>query len=237
MDAEQAKLLRKPFPASAIGQLPKAGMMLDYVGHAATTDRLLEVDPGWTWEPYALDDHGLPALDKQGNLWIKLTVCGVTRPGVGDGKTAKELIGDAIRNAAMRFGVALDLWAKEDLQANGDAPAVSVMERQKQRIQARAEPATKSTASEEDDGKPTDKMNKKMDVMVTKLREAGIINTEKIWSVIAAARGEDVIAMEDRVGGRDEFGDLHWAPLRMSLTRAEASRLIDWLERHEQASS
>ena len=141
MDAAQAKELRKPFPDAAIGKLPKAGMMLDYVGHAATTDRLLEVDPGWTWEPYALDEHGLPALDKAGNLWIKLTVCGVTRPGVGDGKTAKELIGDAIRNAAMRFGVALDLWAKEDLQANGDGPAVSVMERQKQRIQARAEPA------------------------------------------------------------------------------------------------
>jgi hypothetical protein len=42
-------------------------------------------------------------------------VCGVTRIGVGDGKNAKERIGDAIRNAAMRFGVALDLWAKENL--------------------------------------------------------------------------------------------------------------------------
>ncbi len=172
-------------------------------------------------------------MDKAGNLWIKLTVCGVTRPGVGDGKTAKELIGDAIRNAAMRFGVALDLWAKEDLQANGAGPAVSVMERQKQRIQARAEPAPVV----DDGGTPTSAMNKKMDVMVTKLRESGVINTEKIWSVIAAARGEDIVAMEERLHGLDEFGDLHWAPLRKSLTRAEASRLIDWLERHEQASS
>ena len=24
---------------------------LDYVGHAALTDRLLDVDPSWTWEP------------------------------------------------------------------------------------------------------------------------------------------------------------------------------------------
>ena len=95
---------------------------LDYVGHAAVTDRLLSVDPEWSWEPFALDPNGLPALDARGNLWIRLTVCGVTRPGVGDGFSLKEVIGDAIRNAAMRFGVALDLWGKEELeQAHGPA--------------------------------------------------------------------------------------------------------------------
>jgi hypothetical protein len=117
MDTEQAAALRKPFPPAAIGKLPRGGIMLDYVGHAATTDRLLQVDPTWSWEPLALDERGLPALDGGGNLWIRLTVAGVTRIGVGDGKSAKECIGDAIRNAAMRFGVALDLWAKEDLHA------------------------------------------------------------------------------------------------------------------------
>ena len=111
-----ATALRKPFPPESVGKLPKGGMMLDYVGHAAVTDRLLTVDPTWSWEPFALDAAtGLPALDRAGNLWIRLTICGVTRIGVGDGKSAKECIGDAIRNAAMRFGVALDLWAKEDL--------------------------------------------------------------------------------------------------------------------------
>lgn len=50
-------------------------------------------------------------------MWIKLTVGGVTRLGYGTvepGKTdpEKQLIGDAIRNAAMRFGVALTLWSK-----------------------------------------------------------------------------------------------------------------------------
>jgi hypothetical protein len=61
-------------------------------------------------------------VDDDGNrvgLWISLTVCGVTRPGYGSvpsgqPDTVKVLIGDAIRNAAMRFGVALDLWAKGD---------------------------------------------------------------------------------------------------------------------------
>jgi hypothetical protein len=65
----------------------------------------------------AYDMGGLPLFDGGDNLWIKLTICGVTRIGVGDGKSPKECIGDAIRNAAMRFGVALDLWAKEDLHA------------------------------------------------------------------------------------------------------------------------
>lgn len=115
MTPEKATALRKPFPAESIGKLPKGGVMLDYVGHAAVTDRLLTVDPHWSWEPFALDANGLPALDGSRNLWIRLTICGVTRIGVGDGKNAKEIIGDAIRNAAMRFGVALDLWAKEDL--------------------------------------------------------------------------------------------------------------------------
>lgn len=95
---------------------------LDYVGHAAVTDRLLEVDPEWTWEPMSVDPQtGVPLLVNNGStLWIKLTVLGVSRIGVGtveDGKfeAEKQLIGDAIRNAAMRFGVALDLWSKEDL--------------------------------------------------------------------------------------------------------------------------
>ena len=121
MTTEAAAALRKPFPRSAIGKLPKGGTMLDYVGHAATTDRLLAVDPGWTWEPFTTDERGLPALDGRGNLWIRLTVCGVTRIGVGDGKSAKEVVGDAIRNAAMRFGVALDLWSKEELEQSHGA--------------------------------------------------------------------------------------------------------------------
>lgn len=116
MDEKQAAQLRKPFPAGVIGKLPKGGVQLDFVGHAAVTDRLLAVDPNWSWEPMALDERGLPALDHKNNLWIRLTICGVTRIGVGDGNSAKECIGDAIRNAAMRFGVAIDLWSRDELE-------------------------------------------------------------------------------------------------------------------------
>lgn len=145
-------LLREPFPDNQISKLPKPTISneewkklpkarctecggyhatsrtihLDYVGHAALTDRLLDADPAWTWEPVAICQDGSPMLDENGGMWIKLTVCGVTRLGYGDaqGKTGgnamKERIGDALRNAAMRFGAALELWHKGDLHANGE---------------------------------------------------------------------------------------------------------------------
>ena len=105
--------------------ITEAHMHLDYIGHAATTDRLLKVDREWTWYPVAYDEQGLPRIDANGGLWITLEIAGVKRLGYGaaDGKkgpnAVKEAIGDAIRNVAMRFGVALDLWAKEDLSAGG----------------------------------------------------------------------------------------------------------------------
>ncbi len=133
--------LRAPFTPNQIGKLPKPynkdslkgncrecggyhglpAMHLDYVGHAALTDRFLDVDPEWSWEPFAVGPDGLPVLDRNGGLWIRLTVLGVTRIGYGDaqgksgGDAVKEAIGDALRNAGMRFGAALDLWHKGDL--------------------------------------------------------------------------------------------------------------------------
>ncbi len=114
--------LRKPFDPKVVGKLPRSGVQLDYVGHAAVTDRLLSVDPEWSWEPLATTEAGLPALDTENNLWIRLTVCGVSRIGVGDGRNMKERIGDALRNAAMRFGVALDLWSKDELESHLSRP-------------------------------------------------------------------------------------------------------------------
>lgn len=106
------------------GNMTTAHIHLDYVGHAELTGRLLEADPLWQWEPLAFDDDGLPRFDRNGGLWIRLTVAGMTRLGYGDaqGKTGpnavKEAIGDALRNAGMRFGAALALWSKTDMDTS-----------------------------------------------------------------------------------------------------------------------
>jgi hypothetical protein len=128
MKQEQQDALRAPFAKEQIQKLPTGGLQLDYVSHAWVTDRLLQVDPLWTWKPLAFTEAGLPAFDSNGGLWIELTVCGVTRYGYGEPQgrdkfdQTKGAIGNAIRNAAMRFGVALDLWAKEAPAETKPAP-------------------------------------------------------------------------------------------------------------------
>jgi len=63
MKQEQQDALRAPFPKEQIQKLPTGGLQLDYVSHAWVTDRLLQVDPEWTWEPVAFDESGLPKFD------------------------------------------------------------------------------------------------------------------------------------------------------------------------------
>lgn len=101
---------------------------LDFVGHARITNRLLEVDPFWEWDFLAIDQFGMPVYDNFNGLWITLTVCGVTRKGYGHagnktgGDAVKEIIGDALRNAAMRFGVGLQLWMGDIQEADDPGP-------------------------------------------------------------------------------------------------------------------
>lgn len=114
-----------------VGKLPKAGMQLDFVGHADVTKMLIEIDPEWTWEPTAFDANGLPAYRVENGMahmagW--LTVQGVRRLGIGSvahnkPDLLKELVSDFIRNSAMRFGICLSLWTKQEW--DNHAPVVS----------------------------------------------------------------------------------------------------------------
>lgn len=121
---------RKP-PRNLIEQKPKGGTTLDYLGHAALTEILLRVDPLWYWDFVAFENGGNPTIDRDKDgrpigMWLRLVILGHSRYGYGsvdpssrqsDGDRIKELIGDGLRNAAMRFGIALDLWSKSDLSA------------------------------------------------------------------------------------------------------------------------
>jgi hypothetical protein len=144
MSGELAAILTKwgnP-PAELVGKLPKptskdnkAGrcrecggwhglpaVHLDYMGHASVTRALIETDEHWNWEPVAFTEAGEPLITNSGGhlrMWARLTVLGKTVLCVGTcpsnkPEPEKELIGDMLRNGAMRLGIGLSLWAKEE---------------------------------------------------------------------------------------------------------------------------
>lgn len=138
------KLFSYEIPVGLISKFPsnagdKANM--PFVGHTAITAILNEQDPEWKWEPMARDQNGMPMLDANGGLWGYMTVHGKTLPEYGAAYTAiepgdktnkgreytKQNVVDAHQNdvmsaianflcrGAMRFGIAIDMWAKVDL--------------------------------------------------------------------------------------------------------------------------
>lgn len=145
MTVEQEDRLRKilddhgkPDP-SIIQKLPKrrknqdgsfTTIELDFVGHSDITKILIEVDPLWEWTPLAVE-NGRPAIHVENGIatmWGYLTLCGHSRLGVGSAPAhkedyEKELIGDFLRNASMRFGIGLSLWTRSQSFADDDAPS------------------------------------------------------------------------------------------------------------------
>jgi hypothetical protein len=142
------KALRQPFPQESIGILPKQirrntpesekkhcdtcgatigpHVHLSYVGWSTVVSRLLDNDLHWEWDAYAHDQFGLPMYRDSPNgleveLWIRLTIRGQTRVGVGivdksESDLGKKLVSDALKNAGNKFGIALDLWSKDELE-------------------------------------------------------------------------------------------------------------------------
>jgi hypothetical protein len=111
-----------------VGKLPKGGTQLDFVGHADITRILISVDPHWRLVPIAWE-NGRPAMNivnDMATMWFELTLLGTSRLAIGSAKSNspdldKILYGDALRNGAMRFGISLNLWTKnewEDLDHN-----------------------------------------------------------------------------------------------------------------------
>ena len=128
MDENQAKALRASFRDEQIQTKNIGQRSYNFINHAVITDRLISVDPDWYWQPMGISANGSPVLDDFNGLWIRLTVCGVTRIGYGASEphqkgadAVKTAISDAIKNAAMRFGVALDLWGAD---SNGSSVEV-----------------------------------------------------------------------------------------------------------------
>jgi hypothetical protein len=108
-----------------VGTIPRNGINLAYVSHADITKILIEVDPAWSWQPVEWV-NGRPAINVENGtatMWGTLTLLGKSMLGVGSVRADKqdldkELVGDFLRNAAMRFGIALSLWSKQDWSDN-----------------------------------------------------------------------------------------------------------------------
>lgn len=149
-DAAMRTALRAPFAPELVGLLPATSKRpaLPYVGHAAVVDRLNEAAPDWTYSVEPVVVNGNIVIEDRKARFVPdpeglshvvavfgtITVGGISRQEVGDvdnfttyGDELKKAISDFIRRGAMRFGVALDLWSKEDLSNVGEStPAANV---------------------------------------------------------------------------------------------------------------
>lgn len=119
-----------------VGKLPRGGTQLDFVGHADITKILIEIDPLWWWEPVGWN-NGRPdiqVVNGMAVMWGHLYVHGKAMLGVGTVKhdkpdLDKELVGDFLRNAAMRFGICLSLWTKQEWEGQEVAGKTQGMSR------------------------------------------------------------------------------------------------------------
>lgn len=149
-----------------VSTLPRGRTQIEFVGHADLTLQLIEVDPNWSWEPFAVDPAtGGPMIYQRGEMWVmwaKLHLLGTETIEVGTcepGKPEidKELVGDFLRRAAMRRGFATKLWSKTDRQAglnghNATEPAAAPAPKV---AKAKPAPEPEPASAPESDFQPT----------------------------------------------------------------------------------
>lgn len=108
---EAVPYLRRPFTARAVKfkvqacwpkDGPQTGLVVTYIDARLATDRLNTVCPH-LWEPKPRFENG--------HLWCDMTIDGITRPDLGENYQGKGLWSDAIKRAAVLFGVGVSLYA------------------------------------------------------------------------------------------------------------------------------
>lgn len=113
---EAAAYLRRPFTAAAVKHKVQASwsrsdshqaLIVSYIDARLVIERLNLVCPHlWTdrYDPIPRDGNSEP------RMWCHLTIDGITRSDVGEGR-GKGLVSDALKRAAVRFGVGVSLYA------------------------------------------------------------------------------------------------------------------------------
>lgn len=115
LTAQDLKVLSAPFPkervGAKIGSLSKdrsRGMLVLYLQHTDVYSRLEEVDPSWSAE---VTDERI--VSDTCVVRVRMTVKGVSRENAGEGGDTKSAISDAVKRAAMLFGVGRYLYDSE----------------------------------------------------------------------------------------------------------------------------
>jgi len=112
--------LRRPFSANAVrfkvqatwgdnGDGPTGGLVVAYIDARLVVERLNLVCPHLWHDDYALSSDGKQML-------CRLTLDGITRQDIGEGYIGKGLYSDALKRAAVRFGVGVSLYAIPQLR-------------------------------------------------------------------------------------------------------------------------
>jgi len=122
------KVLERPFPPEKVKQKRGQGnRQMSYISHGLVTERLNDADQNWESRTMATHIYtGADGMPHCAGVEIELTVDGVSRVEAGgpqrqDGfaNEIKNSYSDALKRAAMRFGVALEMW-ESLLDAEGD---------------------------------------------------------------------------------------------------------------------
>ncbi len=117
MDQDLWLALAEPFPeqeiqwrVEAVSKDKKRALVVPYVDARAVLDRLDEVvgPEGWfdAYEPLVLEKGAY-------QVKCRLTVLGVTKEDVGEGESLKAAFSDALKRAAVKFGVGRHLYRME----------------------------------------------------------------------------------------------------------------------------
>jgi hypothetical protein len=112
LTSEDIKVLKAPFAKDTLGVKVQSyskdrtrAMLVLYLQHTDVQDRLEQVDPAWTCEVTGEERAGDTVYVR-----TRLTLKGVSRENVGEGGDPKSAYSDALKRAAMLFGVGRYLY-------------------------------------------------------------------------------------------------------------------------------
>ncbi|ULR39751.1 Rad52/Rad22 family DNA repair protein (plasmid) [Thermus sp. NEB1569] len=124
--------LRAPFPEEvidvkiqAVSKDGRKGQVVAYVDARAVMNRLDEVlgPDGWADEYEVLADRtfqGRNGDERLVEVKCRLTILGITKEDVGEGDTLKAAFSDALKRAAVKFGVGRHLYEMEKVWVDLD---------------------------------------------------------------------------------------------------------------------